>query len=47
MVCGDPDEVIEQLKRYEATGIDQISFSLPIDIPQEVCSRPSGCSAST
>jgi alkanesulfonate monooxygenase SsuD/methylene tetrahydromethanopterin reductase-like flavin-dependent oxidoreductase (luciferase family) len=37
LACGDPDEVVEQLKRYEATGIDQISFSLPIDIPQEVC----------
>lgn len=37
MACGDPDEVVEQLKRYEATGIDQISFSIPIDIPQDVC----------
>jgi hypothetical protein len=37
LACGDPDEVIEQLKRYEATGIDQICFSLPIDMPQEVC----------
>ncbi len=33
MACGDPDEVVEQLKRYEATGIDQISFSIPIDLP--------------
>ncbi len=37
MACGNPDEVIEQLKRYEATGIDQISFSLPVDISQEHC----------
>lgn len=37
MVCGTPDEAIEQLKRYEATGIDQICFSVPIDIPQDVC----------
>ena len=37
LVCGDPDEVIEQLKRYEATGVDQLVFSLPIDIPQDVC----------
>jgi alkanesulfonate monooxygenase SsuD/methylene tetrahydromethanopterin reductase-like flavin-dependent oxidoreductase (luciferase family) len=37
MVCGDPDEAVEQLKRFEATGIDQITFSLPVDIPQEVC----------
>lgn len=37
LVCGDPDEVVEQLTRYEATGIDQLCFSLPIDIPQDVC----------
>lgn len=36
MVCGNPDEAIEQLKRYEATGIDQVVFSVPIDIPQDV-----------
>ena len=37
LVCGNPDEAIEQIKRYEATGIDQLVFSLPIDIPQEAC----------
>jgi len=37
MACGDPDEVVEQLKRYEATGVDQVVFSLPVDIPQDVC----------
>ena len=37
LVCGDPDEAIEQLKRYEATGVDQVAFSVPIDIPQDVC----------
>lgn len=36
MVCGDPDEVTEQLKRFEASGTDQLSFSLPIDLPMEV-----------
>lgn len=37
LVCGTPDEVLEQLERYAATGIDQVAFSLPIDLPQEVC----------
>ncbi len=37
IACGDPDEIIEQLKRFEATGVDQVVWSLPVDIPQEVC----------
>ncbi len=37
VACGTPDEVIEQLKRYESTGIDQITFSLPVNVPQEHC----------
>ena len=36
LLCGDPDEVAEQMKRYEACGADQLVFSTPIDMPQEV-----------
>jgi alkanesulfonate monooxygenase SsuD/methylene tetrahydromethanopterin reductase-like flavin-dependent oxidoreductase (luciferase family) len=32
LICGDPDEVLGQIKRYEATGIDQLVFGLPIDL---------------
>jgi alkanesulfonate monooxygenase SsuD/methylene tetrahydromethanopterin reductase-like flavin-dependent oxidoreductase (luciferase family) len=36
MLCGDPDEVLEQTKRYESVGADQLVFGLPIDLPTEV-----------
>lgn len=36
LACGTPHEVVEQLKRYEATGVDQVAFSLPVDIPQDI-----------
>ena len=29
MLCGDPEEVIGQLRIYEATGVDQVSFGFP------------------
>ena len=29
MLCGTPEEVCEQLKAYEQTGVDQISFGFP------------------
>ncbi len=29
LLCGNPDEVIEQLKIYEQTGVDQVSFGMP------------------
>jgi alkanesulfonate monooxygenase SsuD/methylene tetrahydromethanopterin reductase-like flavin-dependent oxidoreductase (luciferase family) len=32
MICGDPDEVLAQIKRYETTGIDQLTFGLPIGL---------------
>jgi alkanesulfonate monooxygenase SsuD/methylene tetrahydromethanopterin reductase-like flavin-dependent oxidoreductase (luciferase family) len=35
MLCGDPDEVLGQVKRYEEIGCDQIVFGLPIDMPTE------------
>ncbi len=35
LLCGDPDEVLEQVRRYESIGADQVSFGLPIDMPFE------------
>ncbi len=29
LLCGSPDEVCEQLKAYEATGVDQVAFGFP------------------
>jgi alkanesulfonate monooxygenase SsuD/methylene tetrahydromethanopterin reductase-like flavin-dependent oxidoreductase (luciferase family) len=36
LLCGDPDEVTEQLHRYEEVGCDQVSFGLPLGMPQEL-----------
>jgi alkanesulfonate monooxygenase SsuD/methylene tetrahydromethanopterin reductase-like flavin-dependent oxidoreductase (luciferase family) len=33
MLCGDPDEVLAQVRRYESVGADQLVFGLPIDMP--------------
>ncbi|MFE6686729.1 LLM class flavin-dependent oxidoreductase [Streptomyces sp. NPDC057743] len=35
MICGDPDEVLRQCKRWEQAGADQLSFGLPIGISYE------------
>ena len=35
MICGDPDEVTAQCKRWEQAGADQLSFGLPIGVPFE------------
>ncbi|TJZ52085.1 LLM class flavin-dependent oxidoreductase [Streptomyces piniterrae] len=35
MICGDPDEVLRQCKRWEQAGADQLSFGLPIGVPYE------------
>jgi alkanesulfonate monooxygenase SsuD/methylene tetrahydromethanopterin reductase-like flavin-dependent oxidoreductase (luciferase family) len=35
LLCGDPDEVVEQVARYQDLGIDQLVFGLPLDLPQE------------
>ena len=32
ILCGDPDEVLEQVKRYESVGIDQLVFGLPLNM---------------
>jgi alkanesulfonate monooxygenase SsuD/methylene tetrahydromethanopterin reductase-like flavin-dependent oxidoreductase (luciferase family) len=29
LLCGNPEEVAEQIKAYEATGVDQVVFGLP------------------
>jgi alkanesulfonate monooxygenase SsuD/methylene tetrahydromethanopterin reductase-like flavin-dependent oxidoreductase (luciferase family) len=36
LLCGDPDEITEQLHRYEAVGCDQVSFGTPLGMPREV-----------
>jgi alkanesulfonate monooxygenase SsuD/methylene tetrahydromethanopterin reductase-like flavin-dependent oxidoreductase (luciferase family) len=36
LLCGDPDEVLEQIKKYEEVGADQIVFGLPVDMPLDV-----------
>jgi alkanesulfonate monooxygenase SsuD/methylene tetrahydromethanopterin reductase-like flavin-dependent oxidoreductase (luciferase family) len=35
MLCGTPDEVCEQLKAYEQTGVDQVSFGFPTHLSQD------------
>jgi len=35
MLCGDPDEVLQQVKAYEEVGCDQLVFGLPIDMDME------------
>jgi alkanesulfonate monooxygenase SsuD/methylene tetrahydromethanopterin reductase-like flavin-dependent oxidoreductase (luciferase family) len=36
LLCGDPDEVLGQIAKYEDVGADQIVFGLPVDMPIEV-----------
>jgi alkanesulfonate monooxygenase SsuD/methylene tetrahydromethanopterin reductase-like flavin-dependent oxidoreductase (luciferase family) len=33
LLCGTPDEVAEQIRKYEDVGADQIVFGLPVDMP--------------
>ncbi len=35
MICGDPDEVLAQCKRWEAAGADQLCFGLPVGMAYE------------
>ena len=35
LLCGTPDEVLEQIKKYDEVGADQIVFGLPVDMPLE------------
>ncbi len=32
LLCGDPDEVTEQVRRYESVGADQICFGIPLNM---------------
>jgi alkanesulfonate monooxygenase SsuD/methylene tetrahydromethanopterin reductase-like flavin-dependent oxidoreductase (luciferase family) len=32
LTCGDPDEVLEQVKKFEAAGVDQLTFGMPIQL---------------
>jgi alkanesulfonate monooxygenase SsuD/methylene tetrahydromethanopterin reductase-like flavin-dependent oxidoreductase (luciferase family) len=36
LLCGDPDEVTEQVRSYQAVGCDQVAFGLPVGLPQEL-----------
>jgi alkanesulfonate monooxygenase SsuD/methylene tetrahydromethanopterin reductase-like flavin-dependent oxidoreductase (luciferase family) len=36
MAVGSPEEVIAALRNYEAAGVDQISFALPVGAPLDV-----------
>jgi len=35
LVCGDPDEVIDQLQAFVDVGCDQIGFLLPMSVPMD------------
>lgn len=35
MLCGNPEEVCEQLKAYERTGVDQVAFGVPNNLSHE------------
>lgn len=36
LLCGDPDEIVEQVRRYQAVGCDQLVFGMPLDMPFEL-----------
>ncbi|HEV8296792.1 MAG TPA: LLM class flavin-dependent oxidoreductase [Acidimicrobiales bacterium] len=36
LLCGDPDEVLQQVKRYEEIGCDSVGFGFPLDMPHEL-----------
>jgi alkanesulfonate monooxygenase SsuD/methylene tetrahydromethanopterin reductase-like flavin-dependent oxidoreductase (luciferase family) len=35
LLCGDPDEVLQQVRRYEEIGCDQVSFGFPLGMTHE------------
>ena len=35
LLCGSPDEIVEQVARYQDVGIDQLVFGMPLDLPLE------------
>jgi alkanesulfonate monooxygenase SsuD/methylene tetrahydromethanopterin reductase-like flavin-dependent oxidoreductase (luciferase family) len=36
ILCGNPDEVSEQVERYLEVGCDQVGFGLPIGLPHDI-----------
>jgi alkanesulfonate monooxygenase SsuD/methylene tetrahydromethanopterin reductase-like flavin-dependent oxidoreductase (luciferase family) len=36
IICGDPGEVIEQVREYEAVGVDQLALGVPVDMPRDI-----------
>jgi len=36
MVCGDPNEVVDQLQAFADIGIDQIGFIMPLGVPMDL-----------
>ncbi len=34
-MCGDPEEVVAQIRKIEAMGVDQLMFTMPYELPQE------------
>ncbi|MHB8671476.1 MAG: LLM class flavin-dependent oxidoreductase [Acidimicrobiales bacterium] len=36
VLCGDPAEVVDQVRRYQAVGCDQLVFGLPINLPWDL-----------
>lgn len=39
LLCGDPDEVLAQVRRYEAVGCDQLVFGLPLQMGWEAATE--------
>jgi len=35
LLCGTPEEVCQQLKAYERTGVDQVAFGFPADLTHD------------
>ncbi len=36
MICGDPEECGQQVEALDTTGIDQLVFGMPIDLPSQL-----------
>lgn len=36
LICGSPDECAEQIARLDTTGIDQLTFGMPINLPLDL-----------
>jgi alkanesulfonate monooxygenase SsuD/methylene tetrahydromethanopterin reductase-like flavin-dependent oxidoreductase (luciferase family) len=43
ILCGSPDEVVEQVERYKVVGCDQLAFGMPIGLPHEVACEVVRC----